>query len=199
MTRPRGWFPGAALSLVLLATVNTQAQGDAHAKQDNSPPPTSVSTKPGAAQESLAKLAGDYTRVIKFLGAAGAGIAPSSGTAKISSVLGGRFLLEESTDTVMGRTVDGLRLYGYNNDTKQYEMVRTYTMSTAMTMMTGTTSDGGKTIDFVGSTDAAGKAVAPLHAQFRVLSDDNFIVTLSTIGDDGKDAPFQSTEYARKK
>ncbi len=199
MTRPRGWFPGAALSLILLTATNTPAQGDAHAKQDNAPPAASSSMKPGAPQESLAKLAGDYTRIIKFLGPAGAGMAASSGTAKISSVLGGRFLLEESTDTVMGRTVDGLRLYGYNNGTKQYEMVRTYTMSTAMTMMTGTSSDGGKTIDFVGTTDAAGKAGAPLHAQFRVLSDDNFIVTLSTIGDDGKDAPFQSTEYTRKK
>jgi hypothetical protein len=147
----------------------------------------------------LTNLAGDYARVIKFVGPAGAGIAPSSGTAKISVVLGGRFILEESTDTVMGRTVDGLRLYGYNNATKLYEMVRMYTMSTAITMMTGTSTDGGKTIDFSGSTDTSGAGKTPLHAEFRVVSDDQFVVTLSTIGDDGKDSPFQETDYARKK
>ena len=158
-----------------------------------------AATKPGVEQETLAKLAGNYARVIKFVGPAGAGMEPFSGTAKISVVLGGRFLLEESTDEVMGNKVEGLHLYGYNTSTKQYEMARMYTMSTAMIMMTGTSTDGGKTINFVGTTDNSAKGAAPLHAVFRVIGDDKFEVTLSTIGDDGKDAPFQSTEYTRKK
>ena len=158
-----------------------------------------AAAKPGVEQVTLAKLAGNYARVIKFLGPAGAGMEPFSGTAKISVVLGGRFLLEESTDVVMGNKVEGLRLYGYNDATKQYEMARMYTMSTAMTMMAGTSTDGGKTIHFAGTTDASAKGAAPLHAEFRVVSDDEFEVTLSTIGDDGKDAPFQSTTYHRKK
>lgn len=200
MTRTKWSFAGAAFSLISLVTGSVFAQRDAHANQDNAVAPSaSDSTKPGAPQAALAKLAGEYARVIKFVGPAGAGIAPSSGTARISVVLGGRFILEESTDAVMGRTVDGLRLYGYNNATKQYEMVRTYTMSTAITMMTGTSTDGGKTINFVGTTDASAKGAAPLHAEFRVMSDDEFEVTLSAVGDDGKYAPFQSTEYMRKK
>ncbi len=199
MTRTGRWFVCAALGISMLAAVSALAQNHPQDKRDNAAPSKSDSTKPGPAQATLAKLAGDYARVIKFVGPAGAGIAPSSGTAKISVVLGGRFLLEESTDTVMGRTVDGLRLYGYNNAAKQYEMARMYTMSTAITMMTGTSTDGGKTINFVGTTDSSAKGAAPLHAEFRVTSDDEFVVTLSTIGDDGKDAPFQSTEYTRKK
>jgi Protein of unknown function (DUF1579) len=158
-----------------------------------------AAAKPGVEQETLAKLAGNYMRVIKFVGPAGAGMEPFSGTAKISVVLGGRFLLEESTDEVMGNKIEGLRLYGYNNAAKQYEMARMYTMSTAITMMTGASTDGGKTINFVGTTDNTAKGGAPLHAAFRVISDDEFVVTLSTIGDDGKDAPFQSTNYTRKK
>ncbi|MGB6075464.1 MAG: hypothetical protein WBG29_07500, partial [Candidatus Acidiferrales bacterium] len=40
----------------------------------------------------LAKLAGEYNRVIKFVGQTGANAAPSSGTSKFSVVLGGRFI-----------------------------------------------------------------------------------------------------------
>jgi hypothetical protein len=199
MTQSRRWVKGMALSILLLAAGSVPAQNNSQNTQDHAATPSSDSTKPGAPQASLAKLAGDYDRIIKFVGPAGAGIAPSSGTAKISVVLGGRFILEESTDMVMGRKVDGLRLYGYNNATKQYEMARMYTMSTGITMMTGTSNDGGKTINYSGSSNTSATGGIPLHAEFRMINDDEFEVTMSTIGDDGKDAPFQSTTYTRKK
>jgi hypothetical protein len=198
MMQSSQWFAGAALGIFLFAAGSAPAQSSPPIKQDNAQPALD-STKPGAPQASLAKLAGEYARVIKFVGPAGAGIAPSSGNAKISVVLGGRFILEESTDVVMGRTVEGLRLYGYNNTTKQYEMARMYTMSTGITMMTGTSTDGGKTINYSGNSNTSATGGTPLHAEFRVINDDEFEVTMSTIGDDGKDAPFQSTMYTRKK
>lgn len=187
------------LAIVFVLATATTSQGQAQGQAPNAGQGPASAATPGPEQGSLAKLAGDYNREIKFLGPAAAGMPSFTGTAKISVVLGGRFLMEESNDTVMGRRVDGLRLYGYNNATKQYEMARMYTMSTAITMMTGTSSDGGKTIEFSGSTDNAGASKSPLHAQFRILSDDAFEVTMSTTGDDGKDAPFQSTTYKRKK
>jgi Protein of unknown function (DUF1579) len=178
------------LGAILLLPAAARAQGAA----------TRVdTTKPGAPQAALAKLAGDYDRVIKFVGQTGAAAAPSSGTAKISVVLGGRFILEESSDTVFGRPVEGLRIYGYNNATQQYEMARMYTMSTGITTMKGTSSDGGKTIDYAGETETSGMGNVPLHAELRVVSDDEFTVTLSTAGADGKLEPFQETIYTRKK
>jgi Protein of unknown function (DUF1579) len=199
MKRTKLFIAGTDLGIFLLAVIPAFGQDHPRPDQGNAAPPKSDLTKPGPAQAFLTKLAGDYSRVIKFVGPAGAGMPPFSGTAKISVVLGGRFLLEESTDEVMGGEVEGLRLYGYNNATQQYEMTRMYTMSTGMTMMTGTSTDGGKTIHFVSATEASAKGAAPLHAEFRVISNDDFVVTLSTTGDDGKDAPFQSTEYTRKK
>jgi hypothetical protein len=148
-------------------------------------------------QESLAKLAGDYTRVIKFVGQ---GDVPSfTGTSKFSVVLGGKFLLEESSDTVFGHPVEGLRIYGYDDAAHQYQMARMYTMSTAITMMNGTSGDGGATINFTGETETSGAGAKPLHALLRRISDDQFVVTLSTVGADGKDSPFQETDYSRKK
>lgn len=157
------------------------------------------SAEPGAEHASLAKLAGNYDRVVKFVGQTGAAAAPSSGTSRISVILGGRFILEESKDTVFGRPVEGLRIYGYNNATHQYEMARMYTMSTGITMMKGTSDDGGKTIDYIGETETSATGGMTMHAQLVRADDDHFTVTLSTAGPDGKLTPFQETIYTRKK
>ena len=152
-----------------------------------------------AEHTELMKLAGDYDRTVKFLGQTGATAAPSSGTCKISAVLNGKFLLEESHDVVFGKPVDGLRIYGYDDATKQYEMARMYTMSNAITMMKGTSSDGGKTIDYAGDSGSGGMGGAALHANLERTSDDEFTVTMSTMSANGKDAAFQETIYKRRK
>src|SRR5579864_5679873 len=202
MIQRKRWLFGAFLGAILLLASAAFPRDAAQNHQNDAAPArqsTADSTQPGAPQASLAKLAGDYTRVITFVGQTGSAAAPSSGTSKFSVVLGGRFLLEESQDTVFGRPVEGLRIYGYNNTTKQYEMIRMYTMSTGMTLMKGTSSDGGKTIEFTGDTQTSGMGQMTLHARLRQIDDDQFVVTMSTAGADGKDSPFQETTYTRKK
>jgi hypothetical protein len=152
-----------------------------------------------AEHAALAKLAGEYNRVVKFVGQQGAMAQPSSGTCTFSVELGGRFFVEKSHDVVFGRPVDGLRIYGYDDATKQYEMARMYTMSNGITLMKGTSSDGGKTIDFEGETETGGGKTMPMRALFRQTDADHFSVTMATVGADGKSVPFQETDYTRKK
>jgi hypothetical protein len=181
--------------MTLMLTAPAFAQRDAEKPQaapntQQAPSPAA----PGDPQAFLAKRAGDYTRVIKFVGQSG----EWAGTSKISVVLGGRFILEENQDTVFGRPVEGIRLWGYNNVTKQYEAAWMYTMSTAITKLTGSSDDGGKTVEYTGTSDEP-RGKVPLHASVKQIDDDHFVVTLSTAGPDGKDSPFQETTYARKK
>ena len=152
-----------------------------------------------AEHASLAKLEGEYDRVVKFLGQQGAAMPSSSGTCTFSVELGGRFIVEKSHDVVMGRPVEGLRIYGYDDATKQYEMARMYTMSNGITLMKGTSSDGGKTIDYSGESYTGRGGATPLRAKFERVSDDEFSVTMSTTDANGKDMPFQETIYTRKK
>src|SRR5271168_200913 len=188
-----------AAALVLFAAP-AFAQGHADQKQEGAAADRPSPSKPGPEQAFLAKRAGEYTRSVKFLGQPNADGAPAgTGTAKISVILDGRFIQEENNDTVFGRPVSGMRLYGYNNVTKQYEAIWTYTMSTAITMLTGTSSDGGKTIELTSTPGASGGNNNPLHALVRQVTDDQFVVTLSTAGPDGKEAAFQETTYTRKK
>jgi hypothetical protein len=152
-----------------------------------------------AQHAALAKLAGDWDRTIKFVGQQGGMAQPSSGTCTITVELGGRFIVEKSHDVVFGRPVDGLRIYGYDDSTKQYEMARMYTMSNGITLMKGASDGGGKAIDFGAEEETGGGKTMPMRALFRQTDEDHFSVTMATVGADGKDAPFQETDYARKK
>jgi uncharacterized protein DUF1579 len=181
---------GAATRLSERAPGNDHAQATGHGGS---------AAQMDAQHAALAKLAGEFDRVVKFVGQTGATAAPSTGTSKFSVVLGGRFILEESHDVVFGRPVEGLRIYGYNDATKQYEMARMYTMSNAITLMKGTSDDGGKTIDYAGDTMTTGMGKVVMHATLRWMSDDEFSVTMLTASADGKETPFQETIYTRKK
>jgi Protein of unknown function (DUF1579) len=191
---------------ILLSGVGVKAKHSERSRKSEKSPAALVNAQMGASSvkmdaehAELARLAGEYNRAVKFLGQTGAAAAPSSGTCKISVVLGGRFLMEESHDTVFGKPVDGLRIYGYNDATKQYEMARMYTMSNAITMMKGASSDGGKTIDYTGEAGTAGMGRMALRAKLHVVNDNEFTVTMSTAGANGKDMPFQETIYTRKR
>jgi Protein of unknown function (DUF1579) len=148
----------------------------------------------GAQQEFLAKRAGNYTRVIRFVGQTG----EWKGTSKISVILGGRFIMEQNHDVVFGKPVEGMRILGYDDASKHYEMISMYTMSTAITKFTGTSDDGGETVNYSAmSPEPQGEV--PLHALIRQVNDNEFVVTLSTRGRDGKFKPFQKTTYTRVK
>jgi hypothetical protein len=189
------------LVLLILTATATFAQEGSTQKSEAAPnvPAAADVTKPGPEQAFLAKRAGEYTRTVKFVAQPNADANASTGTAKISVTLDGRFIVEENTDTVFGRPVSGTRIYGYNKITKQYEAVWMYTMSTAMLFLSGTGSDGGRTIDLTGISQNHRGDKIPIHATIRQVDDDRFVVTLMSTGADGKEAAFQETTYTRKK
>ena len=189
------------LAMLIFAATAAFAQEGSTQKSEAAPnvPAAADATKPGPEQTFLAKRAGEYTRTVKFVAQPNADANASTGTAKISVTLGGRFIVEENTDTVFGRPVSGTRIYGFNNITKQYEAVWMYNMSTAMLFLTGTSADGGKTIDLTGVSQNHRGDKIPIHATLRQVDDDQFVVTLMSTGAEGKEAAFQETTYTRKK
>jgi hypothetical protein len=185
--------------LILTATATFAQEGSTQKSEAAPNVPAADVTKPGPEQAFLAKRAGEYSRIVKFVAQPNADANASIGTAKISVTLDGRFIVEENTDTVFGRPVSGTRIYGYNKITKQYEAVWMYTMSTAMLFLSGTSSDGGKTIDLTGMSQNHRGDKIPIHATIRQVDDDEFVVTLMSTAADGKEAAFQETTYTRKK
>src|SRR6202451_2638674 len=171
---------GLLVAFLLLPATAVLVQDRSPQRSETAPDAhqTADATKPGPEQEFLAKRAGEYTRTIKFVAQPNADANASSGTSKVSVALGERFIVEENNDTVFGRPVSGMRIYGFNNITKQYEAVWMYTGSTSMIFLTGTSSDGGKTIDLAGATQNLRGEKVPLHAVIRQVDDNQFVATL---------------------
>jgi len=156
-------------------------------------------TKAETPQQFLAKRAGEWNRTIRFVGQPGGPGEPFSGTAKISAIQGGRFLLEEYSDVVDSRPITGTRLFGYNTATGQYEAAFTGTTSPAILMLKGTSTDGGKVVDYSGEAVRGDGSKFTLNVRVRQVDNDQIVMTFSMTGSDGKPNTFQETTYTRKK
>jgi hypothetical protein len=154
---------------------------------------------PGAVHKQLAKRAGEYTTLTKFSVAPGAPATDSTGTAKLTVIVDGRFLLEEDAGLFLGQQTKGTRIWGYDNSTKQYESAWMYTGSTGIMKLTGTSNDGGKTVNFVAVFNDDNGVKQTFDAGTRQIDDDHFVVSLYARGPDGSRGPTFDTTYTRKK
>jgi hypothetical protein len=153
----------------------------------------------GPEHKELARLAGEYTTESKFRANPDDEPMVSKGTAKIKSVLDGRFLLEEDTGSLFGQAFKGLRLIGYNSATKRYEASWTYSRSNAIMTMTGASKGKGKPIEWKASyTDEKGQKKT-LYVITRLMDADKFVAELFDKTADGKKGTTVETTYMRKK
>jgi len=96
----------------LMSSVTVLIAGPFALAQDKPPgSPTEV-------HERMAKRAGEYETSSKLTLPDGKAM-EAKGKAKITAVLGGRFLQEESEGSLLGMPVSGLKLVGYNADATQ--------------------------------------------------------------------------------
>jgi len=160
---------------------------------------TVQASAPGPVHAQLANRAGEYTTVTKFSMQPGGPANESTGTAKLTVVLDGRFLMEEDAGMFMGQPTKGIRMWGYDNGTKQYESSWMYTGSTGIMRLTGNSSDSGKTIKFVATFNDESGTKQTFDAALRFLDDDHFVVGLYAKMPDGKPGPTFDTTYTRRK
>lgn len=184
---------GLAIAFFAFSSFTSHAQDKKEFKDD-------PNTQPGPMHKVLTNRVGTYQTVTKMVLKEGAPAMESKGTSNIRSVLGGRFVIEETSGLMMGQPFQSIHIDGYNNATKQFESTWTYTGGTSMMSLVGTSKDGGKTIHLVGTfvKDDTGKQ--NLHVDYRHIDDDHFVVQLYGKASDGSKAgPVMETKYTRKK
>lgn len=173
-------WPGLAAFLILFAAgaIAQEAQQTApNDEQQKALQALAEAAKPGPLHAQLMKRAGDYT-TLETYSAPGTELQQSSGTAKLKSILGGRFLEEENSGDSFGQPYAGLRLYGYNNGSKQYEAIWIYNGSTAFLVLDGTSDDNGKTVRYSGAFLGPGGQRQNLRVTITQQDDDHFSVKL---------------------
>lgn len=206
MVTHRNLALGAGL---LIALVGLSAQGLSQSKVGESSKPKAEppkkhaehglteNTTPGPAHAMLAKYAGQWETSSTFSAPGMTEGDPVKGSAKITSMLGGRFFMEQNNGEMMGQPVESIHYVGYNNSTKEYEANWTWTMDTGMLQMKGTSSDGGKTINWKGSFKDETGNDQNLIAVSKYPDADHFSLELR--GEGPEDAAVMKTSYTRKK
>ena len=174
---------------ILLLAMPAASQDDKTKKGD----------QPGPVHEQLTRLVGEYTTASTMRLKPDQPPIETAGAAKITTIHGGRFILEENSGTSLGEKITGLRLVGFNNNTGKYEATWTYSMSTAQMSLTGTSKDGGKTIEWSGTFTKGKGDNQTLYVTTRILSNDRFEVELFAKTEGGGKGPTLVTTYTRKK
>lgn len=169
------------------------------AKQKETRTAEHPSAEPGEIHKAMAKMAGSYTTTSKFWIKPGDKPMESEGVAKLTSILGGRFLRETASGTMLGKPYQSLKLWGYNSDAGHFESTWIYTGSTAQMTLVGNSKDDGKTVDWTATVLGKKDAKMTLSVQTRLIDDDHFVVELSMKTPDGKKGPTMETTYTRKK
>ncbi len=165
--------------------------------QDQAMQALAEAATPGPIHAELMKRAGDYTTTATYY-APGAEPQQSLGTAKLKSILGGRFLEEENSGDSFGAPYSGLRLFGYNNGSKQYEAIWIYNGSTAFLVLDGASDDNGKTVRYSGAFLGPGGARQTLRVTVTQQDPDHFVVKLLGEGP-GDSTSTLETIYTRVK
>jgi hypothetical protein len=193
---------GLMMPLLILSAATTPAAaqgGQRTAGGTSSMQAMLQANAPSPAHGLLAARAGRYTTVLRFRMGADGPVQESTGTATLTSICSGRFLLEEDAGTLMGEPFTGERLYGYNNGTKQYEASWAHTGSTAILGLTGTSEDGGVTIEWSGSYIDPAEGKQALRATWRQLDDDHFVIEVSGADPQAPHFSVLATTYSRLK
>lgn len=190
---------------VILCVATSVAQAQSSQKPATPPPaqPTQEqmeqavadAAKPGPIHAQLMKRAGKYTTTMTF-SAPGTESQESTGTATLKPILGGRFLEEENSGESLGQPSVGLRLYGYNNGSKQYEAIWIYNGSTAFLVLDGSSDDDGKTVRYTGAFIGPDGSKQTLRVIVEQRDADHFVVRLLGEGPGGATSTLATT-YTR--
>lgn len=107
-------------------------------------------SSPGPQHEFLKSQVGTWTiRNTLYIGPGDPQV--SEATAEVTSILGGRFLQERYSGTMMGMPFQGIALTGYDNVRKTYIGTWMDSLSTGIVMMEGTADASGKKITWTGT------------------------------------------------
>jgi hypothetical protein len=152
--------------------------------------------KPGPEHQRLAALAGDWTVQGKFWFEPGEPTETTS-TAKMVSILGGRYLREYITGDMHGMPFEGLGFQGYDNATQTYVGVWMDNMGTGMMRISGAFDEASKTWTLQGVMNGPGAEEMKSRHTMKIVSDRELFSEMWMTGPEGE-MKVMELKYSRK-
>lgn len=154
---------------------------------------------PGAPHQMLAKLEGTWEAKVKMWMDPAAPPEESAGSSVNKMILGGRWLQQEYTGSMMGQPFHGMGYTGYDNYKKQYVGTWMDTASTSVMNMAGTMDAAGKVMTCTGSMDdCITGAVVQMRETLTIVDDNHHTMEMWATGPDGKEFKNMEISYSRK-
>jgi len=155
---------------------------------------------PGEPHRMLAGLAGEWALEVKSWTAPGAPPSVSQATCVNKLVMGGRFVQEDVTGTMMDTPFAGMSLTGYDNIKKKYVGIWVDSMTTGIFRSEGDYDASTKAMTFTGTSfdPMAGKDVQ-VRTVTRFESPGRHVFEWYAPGPDGKEMKSMEITYTRQK
>lgn len=146
----------------------------------------------------LAKLVGEWSGSTKTWFEPDVVADESPMTGKMTSILGGRFIMHEYTGAMQGKPFDGVAIFGFDIATNKFQMawVDSFHMSTGIMFSEGEAGDKFSVFGtyFTGpETPRWG-----WRTELELIDDDNIVIRAFNVEPDSDDQIATETRYTRK-
>lgn len=169
-----------ALALVVPAAAQDELPGGMTAQELNEAQGRMFeAAQPGEEHALIATLAGEWNQVVRLQPAPGADIVTFEGTASTRMILGGRFLMVESTLLVPGAEAADMRFLGFDRRTEEFTTIAMDEVGTYWVTARGTADETGRVITMSGEDyDPIMDHIQEYDIVYRLGDDDNFVMEI---------------------
>jgi hypothetical protein len=152
---------------------------------------------PGPMHAAFKPMEGKFKAVVKTWVAPGAEPVVSEGVSENSILLGGRYLENKYTGTMMGQPFEGMGLTGFDNKAKKVWSMWIDNMSTKGMASEGTMSEDGKTMTCEGIADGPDGKPMKYKTVTKVVDANTHTYSMTT-SEGGKEVPWMEITYTRQ-
>jgi hypothetical protein len=155
---------------------------------------------PGEPHKKLAMMAGTFDTKVKMWMQPGAPPQESSGTSENKMILGGRYLEQHFSGTMMGQPFAGQGMTAYDNVTKKYMGTWADTMTTGLMISNGSAGATPNTIKMNATmSDPMTGKMSTASETVTITDADHHMLEMWAAGPDGKTFKMMEINYTRKK
>lgn len=154
---------------------------------------------PGEPHKLFASLAGSWKTETKEWMEPGKPPVESTGIAEMEMLLGGRFLQQKFSGSMMGKPYSGIGISAYDNILERYVSTWMDTMSTGIFMMEGTASADGRTITLKGQHAEPGGGYMTHRAIWKIVDNNTQTFVMYGAHHGGEEMKMMEITYTRKR